>query len=74
MADHILDHYFSSSNLSLDSYDLLNQCLSQAHALAHVALLENFGSCERFVIHSYLSTLEDLILKSKSIIEMSKIS
>lgn len=65
MAKQSLKYSESSLNPSLNSYDILTECLTKAHALAHVALSEHFAQSEYNVVHGYLSTLEDLILHVK---------
>ena len=69
MAKHSLDHCLSSLNLSVTSYEILNQSLNQAQALVHVALQDGFACCENFIIHDYLCVLDDLILKAKHALE-----
>jgi hypothetical protein len=69
MAKQSLEYSLLSLNLSLDSYDLLNEYLDRAYALVCVALSEQFVMCGQLVIHSYLSLLADLLLSIRQAFE-----
>lgn len=51
--------------MHMDKRDQLIKRLDQAEALAHVSLSEQFYTSPHRLMHSYLSLLEDIILKAQ---------
>lgn len=56
-----LMNYSKKSNVQIELKEQLNDCLTNAEALANVALGEEFISYPQSIIHGYLWTLSDLI-------------
>ncbi len=69
MAEQSLEYSLSSLNPSFfNNYDTIIDKLSKVHALIHVALSEHFSQCDRLIVHEYLSTLEDLVIQTKEVV------
>jgi hypothetical protein len=69
MAKQSLEYSLSSLNPSFfNNYDTIIDKLSKVHALIHVALSEHFSQCGQLIVYEYLSTLEDLVLQTKEMI------
>lgn len=61
MAEHILDYSVVPLNLSIDVFDNLNEFLTKAKALTHMAFSDQFTEADPKIIHDYLWQLSDLI-------------
>jgi hypothetical protein len=61
MANHSLDDHLPAINLSLESYNHLNELASRSCALVHVASCDHFFDSNKEVIHDYLWTLQSLL-------------
>lgn len=60
MAKQSLEHFSSSLNISLDTYDLLSESLAKLHALSYMALSDHFALANEAIIHNYMGLLVDL--------------
>jgi hypothetical protein len=67
MANTSLNHYSSTLNISIDTYDLLYELTNKSKALTQVALTGAFSENTAETVHHYLCILDDLLngLKEK---------
>lgn len=66
MADNSLNEILVLINQQLHYQETLNNHLSKAEALAHVALCSDFLDCPKSIIHDYLWILGDTIERAKA--------
>jgi len=71
MADYSVTELLTLINHQIDFCETLDECLSKAEALTFISLTEDFLSYPKFIIHSYLWTLNEMVERARELNEQS---